>query len=89
MRPEQLSAPVGSAPWLATFTQSLIRVLQAMSGNGEPKRTARYADAASLPSARDWQDGVAIVTDIDGLGNCGLAVSDGTGWFNVADGSAL
>lgn len=89
MKIEQLSAPAGSAPWLATFVQSLIRVLQGMAGNGEPKRTARYADAASLPNARDWQDGVCIVSDIDGLGNVGLAVSDGSGWFNVADGSAL
>ena len=89
MKIEQLSVPVGSAPWLAQFTQSLIRVLQGMAGNGEPKRTARYADAASLPPAKDWQDGVCIVTDIDGLGNVGLAVSDGSGWFNVSDGSAL
>ena len=89
MTPETLSAPQGSAPWMAPFIQTLTRVLQAMRGNGEPKRMLRVADAAALPPAAQWQDGVCIVTDIDGLGNIGLAVSDGTGWFDVNGGGAL
>ena len=89
MTPETLSSPSGAPPYMAQFVQSLTRVLQAMRGNGEPKRMARYADAASLPPADKWQDGVCIVTDIDGLGNVGLAVSNGTGWFDVNGGGAL
>ena len=89
MTPETLTAPAGSAPWLAQFVQSLTRVLQAMRGNGEPKRVLRVEDAASLPPASAWQDGVCIVTDIDGLGNVGLAASNGTGWFDVNGGGAL
>ena len=89
MRPENLTAPAGSASWMISFVQSLTRVLINMNGNGEPKRMARYADAAGLPLAKAWQDGVCIVTDIDGLGNSGLAISDGTDWISSADGATL
>ncbi|HAH10223.1 MAG TPA: hypothetical protein DCL48_08990 [Alphaproteobacteria bacterium] len=80
MRPEQLSAPAGSPPFMAAFTQSLIRVLQAMSGSGEPKRLAVYADIASAPPASAWQHAIAIAEDGDGLGNARVIWSDGTNW---------
>lgn len=89
MRIEQLQVPMGSASWLAQYNQLIIRVLQQIAGNGEPKRVARYADPTELPPASSWADSFCIVTDIDGLGNHGMAVSDGTDWYNVADGSTL
>lgn len=89
MKIEGLRIPSGSATWLSQYNQLLVRVLQQMNGNGEPKRVARYADAAALPPAESWQDAFCIVTDIDGLGNSGMAISDGTDWYDVADGSTL
>lgn len=89
MKIETLQAPGGSASWLAQYNQLVIRVLQQMAGNGEPKRVARYADPAALPPAGLWGDAFCIVTDIDGLGNPGMAISDGTDWYNVGNGSTL
>ena len=83
MKPEQLSAPSGSAPWMAPFVQSLIRVLQQIVSGREPKRLPLYADIAGAPDARDWQYAIAAVEDADGLGNPGLIWSDGTNWTVV------
>lgn len=88
MKPEQLSAPAGSPPYVAQLVQNIIRVFQARDGN-EPMRLARYSQASALPPARSWQDCICILSDVDGLGNDGLAISNGTNWFNPANGATL
>lgn len=80
MKPEQLSAPQGSPPYMASFVGSLVRVLQQIVDGREPKALPVYDDIASAPPASNWQNCIAIAEDGDGIGNPRVIWSNGTNW---------
>ena len=61
------------------------RVTSILQGK-EPIRIASYT-VATLPPAADWSGGVVIVSNE--AGGHTLAVSDGTDWLRVSDGTEV
>lgn len=61
------------------------RVTDRLNGR-EPMKLRAYT-VATLPAAVDWKNHAAIVTDE--VGGATIAVSDGTSWLRVADGTEV
>lgn len=84
-RPDAAEAVLDGRILARLWFRWVSRVTDRLNGR-EPLKLRAYT-VASLPAAADWLNSAVIVSDE--VGGATIAISDGTSWLRVSDGTKV